>query len=439
MAAPINTPVTGDIWHLSIDDLLAPLPETARLGGPGPFVINLSASSAPVDVPVEHIPGCQDRHVYQVKRTEDRRLRYRLRLGPFASEDEVDAILDSVRALYPSALTATADADDLRALAAIQAKVAGQKSPATPTASSTVTSSATPPPAALPPMAAKAADPVTITPQIASDPAAIPAFAARLLKEFASEPAPVATPVGVALPILREVVTAPAPIAKSIGVAPPTAPIAKSVSVPRHLPREVATAPALTAKSMGVAPQRLPEVVAAPVQRHVEQLPQALPSLDATQTIRALTQVELEDDHALHWFVIQLAQAEEAFDPDAVPNLDIFAVYRLYSVAGIDQGRIVHSLRLGFFSEEAAAGAVASYLSAFYDKPIIKRVSAAERQRFAEQRLEPRKDVGATGKHAAIEITSERFVREKRSTSPAAIAGVPSRIEAPRTVSQKSR
>jgi hypothetical protein len=136
--------------------------------------------------------------------------------------------------------------------------------------------------------------------------------------------------------------------------------------------------------------------------------------------VRALTQLELEDDNASRWFAIQLSLAEETFDPDTVPNLDIFSVYRLYSVAGIDQGRIVHALRLGFFTEEIAADAVASYLAAFYDKPTIKRVSAAERERFAEQSLEPRKDVGATGKHAAIEITSERFVREKRSGQTAA-------------------
>jgi hypothetical protein len=97
-----------------------------------------------------------------------------------------------------------------------------------------------------------------------------------------------------------------------------------------------------------------------------------------------------------------------------VPNLDIFSVYRLYSVAGIDQGRIMHALRLGFFSEEAAASAVASYLADFYDKPAVKRVSSAERERFAEETLEARKDIGATGRHAVIEITDERFVRERR-------------------------
>ena len=151
-----------------------------------------------------------------------------------------------------------------------------------------------------------------------------------------------------------------------------------------------------------------------PVPGQSEPRSECAPSLDATQTVRALTQLELEDDGASRWFAIQLSLAEDAFDPDTLPNLDIFSVYRLYSVAGIDQGRIMHALRLGFFTEEISAGAVASYLAAFYDEPTIKRVSSAERERFAEQSLEPRKDVGATGKHAAIEITSEQYVREKR-------------------------
>jgi hypothetical protein len=140
--------------------------------------------------------------------------------------------------------------------------------------------------------------------------------------------------------------------------------------------------------------------------------------------VRALTQLELEDDQASRWFVIQLALAEQAFDPEHLPNLDIFSAYRLYSVAGIDQGRIVHALRMGFFSDEMGARAVASYLAAYYDNPAIKRVSSAERQRFAAQGLEPRKDVGATGKQSVIEITNERFVRDSRS---------------PATVSQKGR
>jgi hypothetical protein len=251
---------------------------------------------------------------------EDRRLRYRLRLGPFVKEDEADIILKKVRDIYPGALTATADTDDLRAIATIRAKTA------------------MPPP---------------VAPAVAAKPAS------------SAAPPPVSPPV-----LMREQKLQPAggPIAR------------KSTPLAR-----------------------------------VEQIAGRIPTLESTQTVRALTSVELEDAQAARWFVIELALAEQAFDPDTVPNLDIFRVYRLYSVAGLDQGRIVHALRLGFFSEEIAARAVANYLAAFYDKPTINRVSTAERQRFAEQSLEPRKDVGATGKQAIIEITSERFVRAVRS------------------------
>jgi hypothetical protein len=43
MAAPIDPHSAGDILQLSMD-LMAPLPEVVRLGGPGPFVINLRTS-----------------------------------------------------------------------------------------------------------------------------------------------------------------------------------------------------------------------------------------------------------------------------------------------------------------------------------------------------------------------------------------------------------
>jgi hypothetical protein len=48
-------------------------------------------------------------------------------------------------------------------------------------------------------------------------------------------------------------------------------------------------------------------------------------------------------------------------------------------------------------------------------------VSLAERERFADQRVEARKDVGATGRHAVIEITDELVARRRRayrSTAP---------------------
>ena len=370
MSAPIDTPLTGEIWHLSIDDLLAPLPARIRLGGPGPFVINLSTSSAPVSLPAKSIAGCEHAHLYQLQRTEDRRPRYRLRLGPFATEDEADAILERVRDVYPGALTATADAEDLRAIGKLQPKA----------------------PAPQPPAEKPGAQPLAGRPSVAPKPAAKPA--ASLTPSLISPPVLTAAQ----RPPVRPPAAKPAAVATA--VAPPMLTAAQKLPV-----RPPAAKPA--APKPSVAPP-------VPPPRQVRELSTRLPSLESTQTVRMLTQLELEDEQASRWFAIQLSSAEEAFDPDAVPNLDIFSVYRLYSVAGIDQGRIVHALRLGFFSEEAAASAVASYLADFYDKPAIKRVSCAERERFAEEPLEARKDIGATGRHAVIEITDERFVRERR-------------------------
>jgi hypothetical protein len=379
MAAPIDTALSGDIWHLGIDDLFAPLPETIRLGGPGPFVINLTTSSAPITLPAKSIAGCEHAQLYQLQRLEDRRPRYRLRVGPFASEDEADAILKIVRDTYPGALTATADSEDLRVIANLQPK-------------------AVPPPVAKPAAAIMPPRPAAhLAAVMAAPPAAKPAAAPPVLtvEQKVSVRTPAAKPPLSVMPAV---------------VAPPVLRVEQKIAMrapePRHVPASV---PAIKAATPAVPP-------AGPVHK----LNTPLPDLESTQTVRALTQLELNDEQASRWFVIQLSLSEDAYDPETVPNLDIFSVYRLYCVAGIDQGRIVHALRLGFFSEEIAASAVASYLAAFYDKPAIKRVSSAERQRFADQSLKARKDVGATGKQAVIEITDERFVRERRIGQAAA-------------------
>jgi hypothetical protein len=238
-----------------------------------------------------------------------------------------------------------------------------------------------------------------------------------------------------------------APPPKSAIVPPPkqkmTPPPAKAAAPKSPAPVEVPKAAPVVTQSVATARRGWPKfrmspnkaaaskltslqhvvVATAPVPapREVKKLDEPLESLESTQTIRALTPKELEDNEVSRWFVIQLALADHAFDPDAVPNLDIFSEYRLYSVAGLDQGRVVHALRLGFFREEIGAVAVASYLATFWDKPTIKRVSLAERERFAEQRVEARKDVGATGKHAVIEITDELVARRRRSTKAMAV------------------
>ena len=135
MATPINAPMAGEIWHLSIEDLFQPVQEAPRLGGDGPFVINLSVSTAPINLPTKAFTHSRlEAHVYQIQVTEDGRTRYRLRLGPFATEDEADAVLAEVRDTYPGALTATASASDLRVIGTMQSKVDSRQAAQKPAA-----------------------------------------------------------------------------------------------------------------------------------------------------------------------------------------------------------------------------------------------------------------------------------------------------------------
>jgi hypothetical protein len=688
MAAPINTPLAGEIWHLSIEDLFAPVQETQRLGGDGPFVINLSVSTAPINLPPKSFLGYQYAHIFQIQVTEDGRMRYRLRLGPFASEDEADAIMEQVREIYPGALTATAGPADLRTIGALQAKLEASrpavKKPPEKAAwkKETAALRSTPRPVAAEPAAPEIA--IDLEPLPAARAAATAAKLNELWKPAKSAPAPMppraaesdnllpvaalppelstawalpasntpsinpapamtrrpepipeatATPAAIrqATPILTEVVlptpTTPVhpslvveqveismPIAAAPMRAAPSAPVLTEVVAPRkpatpapefvpftpkasapkpqvaptqevveftlkpaapapqvappplvaaptlefvpYTPKAMAPAPVTSAPTrefvpytpkaapapvagapelelveftpqpaaaptpqvaslpvneltlelaapapravvppapapsaaaptavpkplaparkvaaptpkpprrrfFGASPKAAPPRVAAPrvaapkvappkvapptlaapqlvavadvpPARPVKQLSEPLASLESNQTVRALTAPELEDDQGLRWYVIQLALSEHAFDPDAVPNLDIFSEYRLYSVAGVDQGHAVNALRLGFFSEEIAAVAVASYLAAYYEKPTIRRVSVAERQRFVDQRVEARKDVGETGKHAVIEITNDLVARYRRTPANSATTETSSQVSAQR-------
>lgn len=107
------------------------------------------------------------------------------------------------------------------------------------------------------------------------------------------------------------------------------------------------------------------------------------PSLDSTQTIRTLTKDELEDNSRAKWFVVQLAVSDQPVNLDAMPRLDIFEAYSVYSVAVMEDNRIRHALRLGFFSEEVSAMAVMGYLKTFFNDPSTVRIPDAEHERFA--------------------------------------------------------
>ena len=158
-------------------------------------------------------------------------------------------------------------------------------------------------------------------------------------------------------------------------IATPTPKVPEKTAKPAQTPVAAAAKPA--APKPAAAPMPPPIRLSAASNA-------APPELDSTQTIRALTSAEIEDAQQEKWFAVQLAVSDQPVNLDAMPRLDIFEAYRLYSVASAGSGKIVHSLRLGFFKEAVSAEAVMGYLQTFFGSPTVMRVSVAEHARFKD-------------------------------------------------------
>jgi hypothetical protein len=306
-------------------------------------------------------------HVYQVQRKESGRPRFRLRLGPITSELEADALLAAVREHYPGALTATAGEDDLRAIAAAAAVKIASNLPSEPVAETRENVAGGP--------AHKAPqEPASHTTERRAD-------LTMLVRTLADSPAPAKRPASVKLAVEK-----------------PSPTVVASPDIARGPTHNSAAASGPTINSLTMSAQG--------GARHIQILPDQLAAVDRTHTVRALTPLELADSQSSKWFVAQLALSANGFSPDNVPNLDIFNEYHLYSVVGLDHGRVMHALRLGFFTDDAAAQAVAGYLRCYYEATTVKRVSTAEHERFVDRRIAARKDNGLTGVHTIIELST---------------------------------
>lgn len=141
------------------------------------------------------------------------------------------------------------------------------------------------------------------------------------------------------------------------------------------------------------------------------------PLADSTQTVRVLSKREFAAPDEPAWYVVQLAQSAQPVNLDAMPRLDVFAAYRLYSVTR-RQGTPMHSLRLGFFKDEVSASAVCGYLRTFFRSPLVMRVSAAEQARFNDLQRDKSQPHGSAPGANVVYLYS---VREP-STRPAAVA-----------------
>ena len=165
--------------------------------------------------------------------------------------------------------------------------------------------------------------------------------------------------------------------------APPAQASGPAAQLPAESIFKVKNRPAPT-KTAPPAPPAAPAI-----KRPVVIFDAPVEDMDSTQTLRALTPLELNDDSQSKWFAVQLALSEDPVKVESLPHIDIFDEYRLYSISGIDQGKFLHSLRLGFFSAESSAQAVAGYLGASFEGAAVKRVSIAEHDRFAERKAKP--------------------------------------------------
>jgi hypothetical protein len=145
-----------------------------------------------------------------------------------------------------------------------------------------------------------------------------------------------------------------------------------------------AAKPAAEISKMKAAHATAPAAIKAAVAPPIRKMDGPLPDLDTTQTIRALTNDELENESQEKWFAIQLAVSEQPVNLDTMPRLDIFEAYRLYSVASAGSGKITHALRIGFFREEVSAEAVSGYLKTFFASTSVVRISIAEQARFKD-------------------------------------------------------
>jgi hypothetical protein len=378
------------------------------------FVINLCASMAPVKVPGKALPGLESYRLYQVARVEDGRTRYRLRLGFFSDENEAGMVLASVREHYPTAFTTCLCDEDqkfARGFTPAPARAAAKKAPTAPAPAPALKATPAPAVKAPAPAAPTAAKPAEIA-VINELPPIQPKREAEVIELTWMPEDKAAQPVAPVEPKRDEVRIAPSAAAADLKLeaepvraqAEPSAPtqstqpfhVGKGAQIP-DVRFEIAgdakaTSTASAAKAQpaqAARPQSKPATTApTPARPAVTMSPRGLdmelPELDSTQTIRALTRSELEDEGQEKWFSIQLAVSEQPVNLEAMPRLDIFEAYRLYSVATAGSGKITHSLRLGFFREAVSAEAVAGYLKTFFADPTVIRVSVAEQIRFKE-------------------------------------------------------
>lgn len=434
------------------------LPLGGDEAGANLFAINLCASMTPMPTVPKHLKGFERYRLYQVSKIEDGRRRYRLRLGFFTSEADAELIVGSIRSLYPAAFTSCLSDEDLRYTDSLATRPRPAKAVETPkpVADPAPSVTATPvvnAPARIQNISAPPSSPAA-APTATKTPVAVPAVAApkTRMNQGGETKKPVAEPElsleidlrgtaeSAAIPAepASKADVVPFHVARGIKVpeialelAPEARPAAKSKDVPtvqqKAAPSRASRAAAPAPKP--AAPSAKPAAPAKPAPALREALPPPpqiiedyIPVLDTTLTLRTLTQAEIDDPNQPKWYVVQLAQSDHPVNLEAMPKLDIFSAYSLYSVAITTGGTIRHALRLGFFREEVSAEAVAGYLKTFFASPSVARVSSAEYTRFAEPLRKPEAAGTAADKVVQLKRTASQAAPAPAKPAPSAAA-----------------
>jgi hypothetical protein len=428
MAKPVHA--SGDIWYRSVEDLLSALDTGKATSASTALAINLQTSAVPLDLGLKASLQFEGLHVYRLLHRLDNGLpQFQLRLGIIESDLQADAILAVVREHYPGATKRPVGEADRTAIARL---VGAAQNGATRRSAA--------------PRRHQAGSRYSITDLVPAVPPEDTAGTSKPKRASITEDLQWNIDE-----VLRHLTHRPAQIEETLAreapavEAPAVEAQAREQTCDEPSPDLGTTSPASETSGQGTTADsgELQSIVdrigaltsAAEEHRATRALPE-FPAIDSTQTVRALTPFELHDDDAetSRWFVLQLMQSQEPIDPEQVPNLDIFSEYRLYAVGEADRGAPLYALRLGFFSSEVAAGAVAGYLAPHFPTTDIKRVSLAEHDRFAQNVVVARKDVGLAGSHAVIEFSSPRALPAASPQNGVASAGPKDPPQAPESL-----
>ena len=134
-------------------------------------------------------------------------------------------------------------------------------------------------------------------------------------------------------------------------------------------------------------------------------------------------------------YVVELCVSAIPIDPHSIPLLDIFDAYRLYCDVGNENGCVRHALRLGFFKDTATAAAVAMYLASYFDAPRVLELGNVRKAHSIHLTFKPLKDIGASGRHAVIELTGERPAHQRNPVASRVVAPAAAQLKgAPRSL-----